>query len=98
MPRTIPRRTEIAHGFSSGDAWDRPLYDIPRDFAREGRFHTHHARAARDLRALRGSSQRSANARRTPRAANAVANVRRIQVKTRGREMTWFRSAAANLP
>ena len=41
---------------------------------------------------------RSASASFTPSATNAAAKVRRIQVSTRGREMTWLRIAAANRP
>lgn len=40
----------------------------------------------------------SASASLTPSAANAPANVRRIQVSTRGRATTWSRTAAANSP
>ena len=46
----------------------------------------------------RRASQRSLVASLAPRATKAPANVRRIQVSTRGREMTWSRTAAANLP
>ena len=49
--------------------------------------------------ALAGArSQRSASASLAPSATNAAANVRRIQVRTRGRETTWLRIAAANSP
>ena len=41
---------------------------------------------------------RSANASLAPRPTKAAANLRRIQVSTRGREMTWSRIAAANTP
>ena len=62
-----------------------------------------------DLGVLRGNpcsrtlpavvaAQRSASASLAPRAANAPAKVRRIQVSTRGREITWSRIAAANSP
>jgi RimJ/RimL family protein N-acetyltransferase len=41
---------------------------------------------------------RSASASLAPSATKAAANVRRIQVSTRGREMTWLRIEAANSP
>jgi Bacterial DNA-binding protein len=41
---------------------------------------------------------RSASASLAPSATKAPAKVRPIQVKTRGREMTWFRIEAANNP
>jgi RNA polymerase sigma-70 factor (ECF subfamily) len=42
--------------------------------------------------------QRSVNASLAPRAAKVPAKTRRIQVTTRGREMTWLRIAAAKYP
>ncbi len=45
-----------------------------------------------------GARQRSAKASLAPSAPNAAAKLRRIQVKTRGREMTWSRIEAANNP
>src|SRR5581483_14448 len=44
------------------------------------------------------ASHRSASASLAPSAAKAPANVRRIQVSTAGREMTWLRIEAANRP
>ena len=45
-----------------------------------------------------GRAQRSASASLAPSATNAAAKVRRIQVNTRGREMTWVRIDAAQSP
>jgi hypothetical protein len=42
--------------------------------------------------------QRSASASFAPSATNAPAKVRRIQTSTRGREITCWRTAAANNP
>lgn len=51
-----------------------------------------------NAKAARTETQRDVTASLAPSATKEPAKMRRIQVITRGRETTWFRTAAANTP
>ena len=78
---------------------EKVAVDMRSDFEATGRVSAgSKGSAALGRSATVGTAYRSDSASLNPSSTNAAAKVRRIQVMIAGREITWFRIAAANSP